>query len=152
MKLKMMTDFRTEKGMKSIMPEMMKSVLYNEKDHEEVKQALKVPHGIYDVEIAKMELCSSVHGEPMVTIWFKILTGEHEGSMIFYNQVITQAFQVHAVNELLRSLKTNHRIVFRNYLQYGELLTSVWLTTPTKRFSLNYRAASDIVPLSVCLN
>ena len=152
MKLKMITEYRIWKDMKSMMPEMLKSILYNEKDHEEMKQSLKVPHGIYDVEIAKMGLFSSVHGEPMVTIWFKILTGEHEGSMIFYNQVITQAFQVHAVNELLRSLKTNHRIVFRNYLQYGELLTSVWLATPTKRFSLNYRAASDIVPLSVCLN
>lgn len=53
MKLKMMTDFRTGKGMKSIVPEMMKSVLYKEKDHEEMKQSLKVPHGIYDVEIAK---------------------------------------------------------------------------------------------------
>lgn len=148
MKLKMITEFRIWKDMKSMMLGMVKSKLYNE----EMKQSMKVPHGIYDVEIAKMGLFSSAYGEPMVTIWFKILTGEHEGSMIFYNQVITQAFQVHAVNELLRSLKTNHRIVFKDYMQYGELLTSVWLATPSKQFSLNYRAASDIVPLSVCLN
>ena len=41
----------------------------------------------------------------MVSIWFKIVSdGDYKGSILFYNQVITQGFQIHNCNELLRKM------------------------------------------------
>lgn len=97
---------------------------------EDVKEAKKngggnfeeVPHGNYEVSVDKMELTSSKKGDPMVSIWFKIVAGNFKNSRIFYNQVITQGFQVHLANELLRSMETKQTVEFVTYSQYGELL------------------------------
>lgn len=85
----------------------------------------EVPHGDYEVKIEKLELTASKAGDPMVTVWFKILTGEYKGSRIFMNQVITQGFQIHIINEFLRSLDTDIEIEFVTYRQYGNLLMDV---------------------------
>ncbi len=85
----------------------------------------EVPHGEYEVEVNKMELIASKKGDPMVTIWFKVLEGEYKGSLIFMNQVITQGFQIHIVNELLRSMDTGFDIKFETYNQYGNLLMDI---------------------------
>lgn len=84
-----------------------------------------VPHGDYEVKIDKLELTASKAGDPMVSVWFKILTGDLKGSRIFMNQVITQGFQIHIVNEFLRSLDTDIDIEFVTYKQYGNLLMDV---------------------------
>lgn len=84
-----------------------------------------VPHGDYEVKIDKLELTASKASDPMVTVWFKVLTGEYKGSRIFMNQVITQGFQIHIVNEFLRSLDTDINIEFVTYRQYGNLLMDV---------------------------
>ena len=64
----------------------------------------EVPHGKYEVAIEKMELKATKKGDPMVSIWMKICDGDFKGSMIFMNQVITQGFQIHKVNQLLRKM------------------------------------------------
>ena len=64
----------------------------------------EVPHGQYEVSIEKMELKATKKGDPMVSVWMKICDGDFKGSLIFMNQVITQGFQIHIVNEFLRSL------------------------------------------------
>lgn len=85
-----------------------------------------VPFGLYEVSVEKMELVASKETKnPMVSIWFKITEGELSGSMIFYNQVITKGFQIHLVNELLRSMNTDLPIEFKTYKQYGNLLMDV---------------------------
>lgn len=86
-----------------------------------------VPHGEYEVSIEKMELVAAKESKkPMVSIWFKVLSeGEYKGSLIFYNQVIEQGFQVHIVNEFLRSLDSGLDIEFKTYKQYGNLLMDV---------------------------
>ncbi|AZK44793.1 DUF669 domain-containing protein [Paenibacillus lentus] len=101
---------------------------------EDVKEAAEngagsfkeVPHGDYEVEVNKMELVSSKKGDPMVSIWFKVVSGDFKGSLIFFNQVITQGFQIHIVNELLRSMDTEIDIKFETYKQYGNLLMDVF--------------------------
>lgn len=85
----------------------------------------EVPHGQYEVEITKLELVESKKGDPMVSIWFKILNGDCEKSLIFMNQVITKGFQIHIVNEFLRSMDTGIEIKFETYSQYGQLLMDV---------------------------
>jgi len=100
---------------------------------------VEVPYGNYEVSVSKMELIESKKGYPMVTIWFKVLNGEHKGSLIFYNQVITQAFQHHKVSELLRSMETDLEIGFKTYNQYGQLLMDVHEAIDGKlEFGLEY--------------
>lgn len=90
----------------------------------------EVPHGDYEVEVSQMELKASKKGDPMVSIWFKILDGEYKGSMIFMNQVITQGFQVHIVNEILRMMVSEMEdapvIEFKSYKQYGNLIMDIF--------------------------
>jgi len=85
----------------------------------------EVPHGQYEVRIEKMELVESKAGDPMVTVWFKVLAGDYKGSIIFMNQVITKGFQIHIVNEFLRSLDSGCDVEFKNYSQYGQLLMDI---------------------------
>lgn len=85
----------------------------------------EVPHGEYEVEVNKMELIASKKGDPMVTIWFKVVSGEYKGSLIFFNQVITQGFQIHIANELLRSMDTEIDVQFETYKQYGEMIMDI---------------------------
>lgn len=85
----------------------------------------EVPFDTYEVKVSKMELTESKKGDPMVSIWFKILDGEFKNSNLFFNQVITQGFQIHIVNELLRSMDTGLDIEFESYSQYGQLLLDV---------------------------
>ena len=89
------------------------------------KEFEKVPHGEYEVEIDKMELKASKKGDPMVSIWFTILEGKYKKSKLFLNQVITQGFQIHIVNELLKSMGTDLAIEFVDYKQYADLLLDV---------------------------
>ena len=85
----------------------------------------EVPLGQYEVSIDKLELEKSKKGDPKVTAWMKILSGEYKGQYIFMNQVITLGFQIHNVNEFLRSLDTGLEIEFIKYKQYADLLSKV---------------------------
>lgn len=86
----------------------------------------EVPHGNYEVAITKLELDESKKGDPMVKIWFKILEGEYKGSLIFMNQVITRGFQIHIVDEFLRSLETDIEVGFVSYADYAQLLMDIY--------------------------
>ena len=89
----------------------------------------EVPHGKYEVAIEKMELKATKKGDPMVSIWMKICDGDYKGSIIFMNQVITQGFQIHIVNEFLRSLLQECDVApvveFKSYAQYNNLLMDI---------------------------
>lgn len=89
----------------------------------------EVPHGAYEVEISKMELTTSKKGDPMFTCWMKIISGEYKNSLIFMNQVVTQGFQIHIVNEFLRSLMENcseaPEIGFETFGQYADLIMDI---------------------------
>lgn len=100
-----------------------------------------VPHGQYEVKIEKLELVESKAGDPMVTCWMRVLAGDYKGSLIFMNQVITRAFQVHIVNEFLRSLESGLEIEFKSYKQYGQLLLDIHEAIDGKfEYDLKYSA------------
>lgn len=89
-----------------------------------------VPKGTYEVKIVKIELGetgdqSKNPGSPMVKIQFKVLSGEYKGQNIWMNQVITQGFQIHLVDEFLRSLDSGVEIVFESFSQYAQMLMDV---------------------------
>jgi len=99
----------------------------------------EVPHGKYEVKIEKLELVESKKGDPMVSCWMKILTGEFKNSLIFMNQVITKGFQIHIANEFLRSLDSGFDIEFTTYKQYGQLLMDVHEATDEQlEYALDY--------------
>lgn len=85
----------------------------------------KVPHGLYEVKLDKLELKATKKGDPMVSAWFTILNGKYKNSKLFMNQVITQGFQIHIANEFLRSMYTGLDIDFVDYTQYADLLLDV---------------------------
>jgi len=103
----------------------------------------EIPDGTYEVEVtglttknngtyAPMEVTASKKGSPMVRIIFKIRGGEHDGALIFYNQVIEQGFQINNVNNLLRSMeletvneymdKYAGKLFLGDYRTYNDLL------------------------------
>ena len=75
----------------------------------------------------------------MLSVWFKILDGEFKGSMIFMNQVVEQAFQVHIANEFLRSLESGIEVEFKTYKQYGNLIMDIHEAISEKQeYALSY--------------
>ena len=64
----------------------------------------EVPVGTYEVKVDKLECKLSSKGNPMVSIWFKILEGNYENSMIFYNGVFNEDWMRHRVVKLLSAL------------------------------------------------
>lgn len=85
----------------------------------------EVPVGTYEVKIEKMELKESSKGDPMVSIWFKILSGDQKGRLLFMNQVITQGFQIGRLNSFLKALDTEVTVEFKDYVQYNDLLMDI---------------------------
>lgn len=85
----------------------------------------EVPTGEYEVKVAFMELRASKKGDPMVTIWFRIVSGEYSNSLIFMNQVINQPFQCSIANNILRGLAPEKEISFESYSQYGNLIMDI---------------------------
>lgn len=84
-----------------------------------------VPAGKYEVKIEKMEIRESKKGDPMAFVQFRILQGSFENSCLFWNQVITQGFQISLVNKFLESLGTAHTIEFKSYSQYNDLILDI---------------------------
>jgi hypothetical protein len=85
----------------------------------------EVPLGAYEVKIKKLELKLSKKGNPMVSCWMQILAGDYKGQLLFMNQVVTQGFQIHIVDDFLRSLESGELICFESYSQYAQLLMDV---------------------------
>ena len=99
----------------------------------------EVPKGEYEVAVEKMELKASRKGDPMVTIWFKIVSGEFERSMLFMNQVLTMPFHYAIVNAMLSSLAPGVEIKFETFTQYGELIEDIFeLIHEQNEYALTY--------------
>ncbi|MEK5107052.1 DUF669 domain-containing protein [Cytobacillus sp. FSL K6-0129] len=92
-----------------------------------------VPDGQYEVEVEKLELKESSKGDPMLTIWFKIIEGDYENQRIFYNKVMQpqndKAFglQVHQNNEMLRALWDCEKddVKFTGFKDYADLVLDI---------------------------
>lgn len=104
----------------------------------------EVPEGDYEVKVVKIELGqtgekSKTPGMPMAKVWFEVLTGEYKGQKIFMNQMLTNAFGFHKMNEFLASLETGVHVVFENFGQYADLFAQVFDAVDGKaEYQLNY--------------
>lgn len=102
-----------------------------------------VPHGDYEVSIAKLELGetgpkSKAPGMPQAKVWFKIVAGDFKGQLIFMNQNLTNGFGIHTMNKFLESLDSGIGISFENFVQYANLLESVYQAVANDEYQLAY--------------
>lgn len=86
---------------------------------------VEVPHGTYEVAVEKLELKESKKGDPMVSIWFKVLAGEYEGQIIFYNKLMTRGFWIHQNVELVRALESGVVVDFEDFEPFHNILCEV---------------------------
>ena len=98
----------------------------------------EVEEGTYEVKITKLELGQSKKGDPMVTAWFEILNGKNQGRLIFMNQPVKEGFQIHIVNEFLRSLETDETVEFKGYSNYNILLLNIYEKIVNEEYALEY--------------
>lgn len=101
---------------------------------------VEVPCGTYEVKLTQLELGESkTSGNPMVKARFKVLAGDYKGQTIFYNQVVKEGFQIHIVNQFLRSMETGLDIAFENWVSWANLLGDVFKAVDKKKeFALEY--------------
>lgn len=85
----------------------------------------EVPAGTYEVKIDKLEQVLSKKGDPMMSVWFKVVSGNCKGRLIFMNQVITQPFQIHIAKEFLKSLDSDFDVDFESYNQFAQLIMDI---------------------------
>lgn len=64
----------------------------------------EVPLGTYEVKVEKVECKVSKTNKPMVSIWFRVLKGNHKNSLIFYNGIFTEDWMRHRVVKFLSAL------------------------------------------------
>lgn len=101
----------------------MISIFKNIQKAAEVKN---VPSGTYPVRIERVLLATTKESKmPVAAIILRITKGNYKNCKIFYGQIITEGFQMHDVNEFLRSLDTGISICFETYTQYGHMLTEI---------------------------
>ena len=67
-------------------------------------QREEVPVGKYEVKVDKLECKKSKAGNLMVSIWFRIMAGKFEKSVIFYNGVFHEDWMRHRVAKILSDL------------------------------------------------
>ena len=67
-------------------------------------QREEVPVGKYEVKVDRLECKLSKKGNAMISIWFRILTGKFEKSVIFYNGVFGEDWMRHRVAKMLADL------------------------------------------------
>lgn len=94
-------------------------------------EKVEIPLGTYDVEVTDMELGetgkdSKNPGSPKVKIEFEITAGKYEGLRIWMHQPITQGFQIHLTNQVLRGLAPDMEVEFVSYAQYGKLIDDIF--------------------------
>lgn len=105
----------------------------------ENSEYVEVPLGDYEVKVDNMELKISKSGNPMVSIWFRIIAGDYNNNLLFMNQVINQPFQIGLANKILRALAPNKNVEFQSYTQYANLILDVFEEIDEKyEYALKY--------------
>lgn len=103
----------------------------------------EVPHGDYEVAVTKIELGetgpnSKTPGMPLAKVWFKIVAGDFKGQLIFMNQNLTSGRGIHMMNTFLESLESGIVVSFENFVQYANLMESVFKAVENDEFQLAY--------------
>lgn len=96
----------------------------------------EVPYGDYEVKLTKLELTVSKSQKPMVAMWFKVLNGAYAGCLIFNYVLVDKGFNIHRVNEMLRTL--GYPVEFKSYSDYAAALKDGYLALKDIEFAISY--------------
>ena len=88
-------------------------------------ERVEVPDGQYECKVEKMEMKESKTGNPMVSIWFRILAGDFKNSILFMNQTVHTGFGLHTAKKMLSDMDTGLPIDFQSFAQFAGLIESV---------------------------
>jgi len=91
----------------------------------------EVPKGTYEVALGSLEMKpTKKDGRPMVSLSFKILTGEYKGQRLFENKVIYQtkndAQMIKSVMGFLGSMESGVDVEFISYDQFDDLILEIF--------------------------
>jgi hypothetical protein len=100
----------------------------------------RLPDAHYEVAVEKLELTvSKASNKPMLSGWLRIQSGEYDGRIIFYSQVIESSFQIKFANNFLKSL-WDGKVIFDSYEQYAKLVSDIFASIDGRyTYELNYR-------------
>ena len=93
-----------EKYSSKINQEELKASQKEIQDNASGGQREEVPVGKYEVKVDKLECKMSKAGNMMISIWFRILEGKFEKSVIFYNGVFHEDWMRHRVAKILSDI------------------------------------------------
>lgn len=96
-------------------------------------ELVEVPDGQYECKVEKMEMKESKSGNPMVSIWFRIVAGDFKNSVLFMNQVVTTGFGLHTAKKTLSDMDTGLPIDFQSFAQFAGLIESVYKEVETQK-------------------
>ena len=88
-------------------------------------ERVEVPDGQYECKVEKMEMKESKSGNPMVSIWFRVIAGDFKNSILFMNQTIHTGFGLHTAKKMLSDMDTGMPIDFQSFSQFAGLIESV---------------------------
>ena len=81
----------------------------------------EVPDGKYEVAPEKFEMKVSKIGNPMLTVWFRIVAGTFNKQMIFANFVMNQPFGIYKSKEFVKSLgELGVNVTFESFRQWND--------------------------------
>jgi len=100
----------------------------------------EIPEGVYEVKVEKMEIRESKKGDPMFSVWFRVIEGKYKNGLIFFNKLLTQSFLISQCNQMMQSFRTGTQIEFQDYVQYNQVIEEVFerMTTNRLEYAINY--------------
>lgn len=102
--------------------DFIKSLEQGGKKMDNTIKELKMIQTINPMKVVRMALVPDKKGQQVVSIWEEV---RDEADLRKFEFKITKGYEIHAINELLRSMDTGLDVEFQTYKQYGELLNQV---------------------------
>lgn len=96
-------------------------------------ERVEVPDGQYECRVEKLEIGESKSGNPKISIWFRIIAGDFNNSMLFMNQTIHTGFGLHTAKKILADMDTGLPIDFQSFAQFAGLIESVGEAIKTQK-------------------
>lgn len=111
---------------------------------------VKVPYGVYDVSISSIELKETTKEpkRPMVTITYKVNSGDYKGCYIFQNQLIDTAQKTVIFNKttlkkiIPESMLSTVDFIVKDFDGYKQLLNNIFGISADYDYQLNFDANS----------
>ena len=107
-------------------PDMMNEIDdYDAGKGKEKKDFPEIPVGKYWTVPEKFEVKLSNYGNPMMTVWFRIVEGPFKGSILFANLMMHTSFTIHKTKKFVKSLDPSSPPVFTSFTQWSIYMKGV---------------------------